>query len=186
MAGWKWHAGNISHWNIHQGKAYMLYECSVVRHSGSECVTYECGVFVVCEKLQCEMGVTDGISLSLVLIFYFCVHFWLRPWEKAQSAALEVAAKFTHSFRRLMSTYSYDNSRSLCLIIDRRMEATIFTTLHSAHQPITFWKRREEKAQQQGDSLKMPSKRNQKATKIIIGNFNNAISRCPVSQIHAG
>jgi hypothetical protein len=37
----------------------------------------------------------------------------------------------------------------------------------------------EGKAEQQGYPLKMPSKRNQKATKIIIGNFN-AISRCPV------
>jgi len=54
MAGWKWHAGNVTHCNIIQDKVHMLYgkyECSVVRHSGSGCVTYECGVFVVCEKL---------------------------------------------------------------------------------------------------------------------------------------
>jgi len=54
MDEWKWHAGNVSHWNINQEKVYMLYgkyDRSVVRHSGSGCVTYECGVFVVCEKL---------------------------------------------------------------------------------------------------------------------------------------
>jgi len=57
------------------------------------------------------------------------------------------------------------------------MKATIFKTL----QPINrSHSEREGKAEQQGYSLKMPSKRNQKETKTVIGNFNNAISRCPI------
>jgi len=85
---------------------------------------------------------------------------------RGQSAALEVAEKVTHSlhsFRHLMYTYSYDNIRSLCLIMDRRMEATIFKTL----QPINpTHSEREGKAEQQWYPFKMPSKRNQKATNL--------------------
>jgi len=61
--------------------------------------------------------------------------------------------------------------------MDRRMEATIFKTL----QPINpSHSEREGKAEQQDCPLKMPSKRNQSVTKIVIGNVNNAIRRCPV------
>lgn len=57
------------------------------------------------------------------------------------------------------------------------MKATIFKT----RQPINrSHSEREGKAEQQGYSLKMLSKRNQKETKIVVGNFNNAIGRCPV------
>jgi hypothetical protein len=60
--------------------------------------------------------------------------------------------------------------------MDRRMDATIFKTL----QPIDpSHSERERKAEQQGYPFKIPSKRNQKATKIAIDNFNNAIIGCP-------
>jgi hypothetical protein len=61
--------------------------------------------------------------------------------------------------------------------MDRRMKATIFKTLQLMNRSHS---EREGKAEQQGYSLKMPSKRNQKERKIVTDNFNNAISRCPV------
>jgi len=123
-------------------------------------------------------SVSDGrhFFISCTNFLVLCA-LLVEALREGQSAALEVAEKVTHSFRHLMYTYSYDNIRSLCLIMDRRMEATIFKTLQHISPSHS---EREGKAEQQGYPFKMPSKRNQKATKIAIDNFNNAISRCPV------
>jgi hypothetical protein len=55
--------------------------------------------------------------------------------------------------------------------MDRRMEATMLKHFNPSHSE------REGKAEQQGYRMKMPRKRNQKATQIVIGSSNNALSR---------
>jgi hypothetical protein len=79
-----------------------------------------------------------------------------------------------------MHTYSYDGFMVLTISGPYALSWTEEWKLQCLKHFNPSQSEREGKDEQHGYPLKMPSKRNQKATKIVIGSSNNTITRSPV------